>query len=55
MNLKLLHDFRRSRANIAMPLETVTLKMNQKALLVHFLLETGTVEKQCGGKGKAFV
>lgn len=27
--------------------------MNEKALLVHMLLEPGTVEKQCDGRGKA--
>lgn len=47
------NDFKRRKTrqngkNIALPLETVTLKMNQKALLVHILLEPGTVEKQCG-------
>lgn len=32
---------------------TVTLKMNQKALLVRILLEPETVEKRCGGREKA--
>lgn len=41
-----------SQANTALPLETVTLKMNWKALLVHILLDPGIVEKPCG-RGKA--